>query len=197
MKKITIFLLFMAAAFPALAQDADFGIKAGTNFSTAYAPVLEGIDTKAGLVAGVFGEFRVKRIGFQAEVLYSREGYSYTSDGSSYYYEARASLNYLDFPLLIKVYPAEWFSLDLGYQAGVLWDTAIHPKKNYSSDLMETRVSGVRSVNNSVVLGITFRFGRHVDLSARYNLGISDLENKLEGEMIRSRVGQLTLGYRF
>jgi hypothetical protein len=55
----------------------------------------------------------------------------------------------------------------------------------------------MRSVNKSLVLGVTFRLGEHFDLSARYNLGISDRQNKVAGEMVRSRVARFTVGYRF
>jgi hypothetical protein len=200
MKSVMIFLLCMASALPTLAQNgvsADFGIKAGMNRATVYAVGQEGIGSKPGLTGGVFGELRIKKFALQAEILYSREGYRFQSVDAISFYERVASLNYLNFPLLVKVYPLQWLSLDLGYQTGVLWNTKVRNALDYSPPTQITELENMRSVNNSLVLGATFRLGEHIDLSARYNLGISDLQNKVEGEMLRSRVAQFTIGYRF
>lgn len=200
MKKTVILLLCAVSALPALAQrgiESTFGVKAGANYSTVYAAGLDGVDGKIAPVAGVFGEFRIKKIGLQAELLYSREGYRTTHTATEPNYDLSASLNYLTIPVLIKAYANEQLSFDLGYQTGVLWNTAVRYPDDNAPDGAGDELANMRSVNGSLLFGATYRIGDHFDVSARYLLGVSDLENKLSGEMLRSRVGQLTVGYRF
>ena len=187
--------LLLLLSVSAAAQKGTVGVKAGLNYSTAHFANVEGVDEKAGIVAGVFAEAGKREVRFQLEILYSREGFK-TMDEDLF--DINVRLNYINIPLMVKVYPVKWLSLDVGYQAGILWNAVAHKTSSYLGNVPEnTDVPGMRSVNNSLLLGITFRLGEKVDLSARYNLGISDLANKKEGDMFRSRVGQFTLGYRF
>lgn len=194
-----LFAVVVCALFvlPVMAQRGSVGVKTGINLSTVHfagASDAE-VDSKAGWVIGVFGELKKpgRGVGLQAEILYSREGYETEYD----YHDVKMRLNYINIPILVKIYPVEFLSFDLGYQAGILWNAVEHTKRPRGTGGENEDIAGIRSVNNSLVLGLTFRLGSHVDLSARYNLGLSDLENKQEGDMIRSRVGQFTLGYRF
>jgi hypothetical protein len=125
----------MTLALPVFAQrgmGADFGIKAGTNLATVYAVGLERVDSKLGLTGGVFVELRIKKFALQAEILYSREGYRIRYGDAIPPYKPVTSLNYLNFPLLLKVYPFERLSLDLGYQTGVLWNTKVRNPDGYA-----------------------------------------------------------------
>lgn len=198
MKRLFTVVVCVLFALPGMAQQGGIGIKAGVNLSTVHFAGADDaeVDSKAGLVVGVFGELKKpgRGVGLQAEILYSREGFKTKTN----YHDVKMRLNYIDIPILIKFYPASFFSLDLGYQAGILWNSIAYTKGARGAGTEEKEdIAGIRSVNNSLVLGITLRLGDHVDLSARYNVGLSDLENKQEGDMMRSRVGQFTLGYRF
>lgn len=191
MKKIIFLLLAVCVIGPVSAQTSAFGVKAGINTASVFAPEVD-VNGRTGFVGGFFYALEGKKVGFQAEMLYSMQGFKQENER---YITEIAKLNYLDIPLICKFYPVHFFSVDFGFQTSVLLNTGKlkqDTKYGHTDDL-----PGMRSVNHALVLGLTFRLWEHFDLSARYNLGMSDLENKKEGSMVRSRVGQFTVGYRF
>lgn len=193
MKKFLLLFGALLVFHSAVAQGGAFGVKAGINYSGAFGSGVD-VDPKTGFVGGIYGLLEGRRIGLQAELLYSRQGFKDKTEPEGH--TRNYMLNYLEIPLIVKIYPFRWISIDAGYQTAILLDTG-REKIKIGSRREKSDMQNMRSINNSVVLGLSFRLGRKVDLSARYLLGISDLQNKDEGDMLRSRAGQFTLGYRF
>ena len=187
MKKV---LLVTVAAILGLtninAQEIKFGVKAGLNFST-----ISGDDTREldiGITTdfnfGVLAEIPIsEKFSFQPELMYSGQGYAGEGSGEIFI------LNYLNIPLIGKYYLTKGLSLEAGPQIGFLLSA-----KNNKTD--------VKDLFNTVDFGVNFGVGYKLDnglnFGARYNIGLSDINN-VDGFSDKNKNGvfQLSIGYFF
>ena len=115
MKKIVVAVVAMLAiGTSSFAQGFGWGVKAGLNVSGMNNT---GLDSKTGLTAGVFVDYRFNDwIGMSADLLFSREGAMLKSGGDKYI----AKTNYLNLPILAKFYVLDQLAFNIGIQPGVL-----------------------------------------------------------------------------
>ena len=198
MKKV--FLLIAAAALSsgAFAQGYnqwevrgwDFGVKAGVNFSDV--SDLDNGDTKmmTGFYAGAFAEYRINYwFGVQAEALYSTQGTKF--ENSPLKFELKQ--DYINVPILAKFYVLDNLSVDVGPQFGFLVNDEAKLK---AGSWEPTFDADPKSFDFSVGLGLNYTLFDHLDITARYNLGLTDSYEGLSGTN-RNGVIQVGLGYRF
>ena len=103
---IAIILIFGTSAF---AQNADFGVKLGANFSSI--SDASRLSNKTGLHFGIFGGFKLSnRTRIQADVLYSQQG-AETKDG-------KFDLNYINVPVVFKYFLFDGLNIQFGPQFG-------------------------------------------------------------------------------
>ncbi len=128
-------------------------------------------------------------IALQLELLYSQQGYEIREGGGTF----TQKLNYINLPLLLKIYPTDNFFLETGPQLGY----AITHKEEFDSnfDLFDTS----REFNpNSFDWGVNFGGGIKTDsgvsFGVRYHLGLGDIYD--EGKP-KNRVWQFSLGFDF
>ena len=113
MKKIVVAVVAMLAiGTSSFAQGFGWGVKAGLNVSGMNNT---GLDSKTGLTAGVFVDYRFNDwIGMSADLLFSREGAMLKSGGDKYI----AKTNYLNLPILAKFYVLDhWHSTSVSSRA--------------------------------------------------------------------------------
>lgn len=214
-KFFTAGALMLGAATVANAQEASnsdsmaisFGVKGGVNFATLNGDDFESPDSRTSFHVGALVEFPLSEMfSLQAEVLYSAQGasrsYSYTEAnpldpnfGETTNEEVELQLDYINVPVLAKVYLFKGFSLEAGPQFSFLvndeWDT------NAGAD-GEDEPSPIRESANTfefgAVGGLSFTTEMGLFAYGRYNQGISDIADDLK---VNNSVFQLGIGYKF
>jgi len=186
----------------------DIGLKAGWNFAN-----LSGINSpvnstknSSGFNGGVYSLFKLTKIAIQPEILYSQQGESYSYTGGTF----GAKLDYINIPVMVKFYIVEGLNLQAGPQFGFL-TKATGSLYNQSSGVI-TNDQDIKSYLNttdiSLGLGAGWDLPFGMNLTVRYNLGLSDI-NKYTGGTVpnnvvtsmgtlesKNTVLQFSLGYR-
>lgn len=194
MKKILLLAVLISASFAASAQTGfinGFGFKAGLNI--AELTDVDHVKMKPSFYAGVFKEFTIsEKFGIQPELIYSRQGAKYRGAGGN---EIR--YNYLNLPIIAKIYPVKNFSIDLGPQFGYLLNSSIE-NVGVGAGKVVIIADGLKEnkVDVSWAMGMTYSIGGMVDVTARYNLGLTKAIKANDGDA-KNSVIQIGLGYRF
>ncbi len=215
MKKFTLIIAAMLLTTATFAQKGfSWGAKAGLNLSTITnlkddfqgAP----FDVKAPLYpnfyAGAFAEYRFgKLIGLQLEAVYSRQGGKLkVGPGLGGAFDAKITykLDYINIPLLVKFYPIEKLSIELGPQFGfvtsakakidgTIADNDIDETRNIPADTYDT-------FDLSLGMGASYRITKMIEVNARYNLGLTKIITDSPGDVkAMNRVLQIGMGVRF
>ncbi|MBC2845101.1 porin family protein [Winogradskyella flava] len=167
------------------AQDIKIGAKAGLNYAFITGDNANDLDPITNFHFGVMSEIKLSdKFSLQPELIYSGQGAD-TNTAS----EGSISLNYLNIPLIGKYYVTKRLSLEAGPQIGVLLST-----KGGTIDYKEL----LKPVDYGVNFGVGYKLDNGLNFTARYNLGLSDI-NDVDGFPDKNSNGvfQLSVGYFF
>lgn len=191
-KNTVLFLFLFFVSFNGFAQKAGFGIKAGANMAVLSGTINKGADFKPGPHFGLFGDFRLaKAFALQPEVVYSAQGSSNEFPGG----KTTTHLNYLNIPIMAKVYLGEKFYLQTGPQLGLLL-SAREKGKPFSIQGSSTQNNidideDTKQLYNSPEISLCFGLGLDIssrfNFSARYNLGLTNLDNDPKTKVFREK----------
>ncbi|WP_370519207.1 porin family protein [Flavobacterium sp. Sd200] len=159
-----------------------FGAKGGLNFASVSGDNTEGIDVVTSFNFGIVSEIPIsEKFSFQPELMYSGQGYSYNDD--------TIALSYLNVPLMGKYYLIKGLSVEAGPQIGFLFSA-----KNDKTDVKDS----YNTFDFGVNFGLGYKFNSGLNFAARYNLGLTDINN-LENSPSKNKnsVFQLSVGYFF
>lgn len=184
-----------------LAQEISFGAKGGVNFANFGGDDAEEADMKSltGFHLGLVAEFKFsERLSFQPELLYSSQGAKasetfFDEDFGNMNVDVKLKVDYISLPLLLKLYPIEGLSLDIGPQISILVDSdaeADFQGENFSVDIKDE----TNSFDFSGAFGIGYHLPVGLFLQGRYILGFTDV---YEESNLRNRLFQLSIGYKF
>lgn len=181
MKKLLVLVFVLSSVAAANAQvQVALGLKAGANISKFDD---EAADNLTSFHAGAFGLFKFTKIGIQPEVLFSQQGATFKQAGE----EFDVKTAYMSIPVMVKLYLIGGLNLQAGPQFGFL------TKAEYDgNDVKESLKNSDLSAN--VGLGWDLPFGLTID--ARYNIGLSDIGDEQGLPDLKSRVIQVSLGYK-
>jgi hypothetical protein len=196
MKKITLLLVSVFTVGFVNAQDKEdmsFGVKGGLNVSSITNTEESGVNSKSliGFHVGFFSEFMLSdKFAIQPELLYSAQGVKLEAAGG----DGDIKLDYINIPLMAKYYVANSFSLEFGPQIGFLVSA-----KAESGGVSEDIKDDVKSTDVSLGFGAGYYFADKFMLGARYNLGLTRVQEDLSpGESeSKNTVFQISLGYKF
>jgi hypothetical protein len=183
MKRLTLILLFTAATQVvsfAQAQVA-LGIKGGANIAKFDVSDAESLVSPH---AGAFALFKLTKLGIQPEVLFSQQGAKLNDIDLG---EVDFKTSYLTIPVMLKIYLLAGLNLQLGPQFGFLTAASFN-----GDDVKESLKNS--DITGNFGLGWDLPFGLTID--ARYNLGFSDVNDGFSTESLKSRVIQISLGYK-
>ena len=198
MKKLLLVVACVAIVGSASAQKFSYGVKAGMNASNITKLDGEFVDAdtklKGGLYAGIFGEYTFSEyLGVQAEIMYSAQGCSFDVSGVDY---LRMNLDYINVPILAKIYVLPQLSVDLGPQFGFLLSAKVKAKGD--GDTAKTDIKdGMKSFDLSVPLGLSYKFDFGLEINARYALGLTKIWDDSDAPKSKNGVIQFGVGYRF
>ena len=184
---LAAFLMLGTAAKAQQWEGWSYGLKGGLNFAN-----VTGDDNgkmKFSFNLGAFAEYRINDfIGIQPELVYSRQGaYEKNSGVKSW-----ARMNYLNIPILAKLYVLENLSVDLGPQVGILLNSKAKWKEGGESGKRD--IPDMKGADISFAMGLSYRIDYNWDVNFRYNLGLTDINKNGDG---KNGVIQLGVGYRF
>ncbi|MBF7091986.1 PorT family protein [Flavobacterium sp. ALJ2] len=183
MKKILLLAVITVLGFTNVnAQKIKFGVKGGLNFANISGDKTKNIDVVTSFNFGVLSEIPISdKFSFQPELMYSGQGYSFNDN--------TIALSYLNIPLMGKYYLTKGLSVEAGPQIGFL--LAAKNEKTNVKDSFNTFDFGVN-------FGVGYKLDNGLNFGARYNLGLTDINN-LEGSSIKNKNGvfQLSVGYFF
>lgn len=150
-------------------------------------------DSRIGLVLGGEFEYRVSPIfSLSAGALYSMQGCKGTAedeDGNTG--DVSLKLDYINVPILANVYVVKGLAIKLGIQPG--FNVRHKATATVSGVNVTTNLPGVKSVDFSIPIGVSYEFNRFV-IDGRYNLGLTKL---IDDSDSKNSVFQFTFGYKF
>ena len=184
MKKVVLITVITVLGLSNVnAQKIRFGAKAGLNFAFITGDNTDNLDPITNFHFGAMTEIKVSdKFSLQPELIYSGQGYNTNIDS-----EGIIALNYLNIPLIAKYNVTERLSLEAGAQIGFLLSTK-GGADDYN-DLFKTTDFGVN-------FGLGYKLNNRLNFSARYNLGLTDINN-IDGISDKNKNGvfQLSVGY--
>ncbi len=212
MKQFRIFAVCCAVLVSGVAVGQvrfDLGIKGGLNFASinTSGTAAANYSNRTGYHAGIYAMLKVTKFAIQPEVIFSRQSQSYAFPSTSNF---TSNFDYINIPVIIKFYLAAGLNLQAGPQFGFL--------SNQTGSLTALASSGspttvqikdlVKTSDVSLALGLGWDLPFGLNLTARYNLGLSDI-NKYTGGQIpsgltsslgtqqaKNQVIQISVGYR-
>lgn len=188
--------LIIAGIFSANAQaDSDLvqvGFKAGLNFSTVTGDGFDKPDLHTGFYAGFVAEVPItERFSVQPEVYYSAQGFTI---GNNEFGKADYELDYIQIPVLAKIYLIKGLNVQAGPQLGF----NINEKIDYDSDIgsgtIDTDDSGTQDIDVGITAGAEYKFDNGFFVQARYNYGFTEL---VKNQDVHNSVFQVGIGFLF
>lgn len=176
------------------AQDAAFGLKGGINLSTFnYDDAGATYDSRTGFHAGLFLRGKFNKVAIQPELLL----FTQNSDlKTSVFGTEQDRFTYLSIPLLVKLYPVGGLNLQVGPQFGFLIDGERKYDTVFGSGSQDIK-DHYKNSDVALSLGAGYDFDFGLGLDFRYNLGLKDVNNAVNGEAVKSRVFLISLGWNF
>ena len=190
MKKLILSLstiLFITTA--SLAQDANIGIKAGTNLTK-----IDGQSFKDGykmsFQGGLFMELDFnKKVGIQPEFLFSQTKSENNTGTLPYTFQNNdVNLNYLTIPILFRYKIAKVLVLNVGPQYSFLLNKS-------DNRLLDNR-EPFKNSDFAMVGGAQLNF-RYLRIYGRYAVGLNNINDLSESNKWKSQQIQLGVGFKF
>lgn len=191
MKKL--FLAVIAFVWVAAAQaqtEITIGPKLGWNITNI--SNISDSKNKMSVSVGGFAEFKFNDyVALQPELLYSRQGYRLKNGDV----KTKVRMNYLNIPILAKLYVLDGLSVDLGPQLGFALNAKNKSKSGGTT--VKTKITNVNTCDVSFAVGLSYEYEQFM-VSARYNIGLTNVIDKDDiGGNNKNHVFQLSVGYRF
>jgi hypothetical protein len=169
------------------------GVKAGPNFANldANSSVGENYKNRTGFHGGAFALIKLTKIGIQPELLFSQQGSKVTFDSG----DGEANFDYINIPIILKLYTVAGINLQVGPQFGFL-----------SGGEFKSTIDGITSVQKakdfykgsdfSAALGLGWDLPFGLTIDARYNLGLSKINDGQNSNESKNQVIQVSVGYK-
>ena len=173
-----------------------FGLKSGLNITNI---AISKYNNKAGVHAGIFGEFKFNNFAIQPELLYSLQGAQYSTEvlnivSATY----KCNFHYLHIPLMLKYYVIDGLAFEIGPQLGILLSAKSEETFGSLSDSDELK-DFMHDIDFSFNFGASYKIPSiPLGFYTRYSLGLTDIfENKLLNEPGKNRVFQVGAFVKF
>jgi Outer membrane protein beta-barrel domain len=207
--KRSIYLLFiflLSTSFIVKAQhELRFGPTVGLNFATFNgkdANQLGNLGSKTGVAIGGFMNFQFAELfALQPELNFTMKGASGSSDGINLTYTA----NYIELPILLKVYvplagnsPVR-LNAYAGPSFGINLASSVEAQANGQTENQDEK-NNTKSVDIGLVFGggVVFNIGRGImDLSLRYSLGLTTIDNSGSNLSVTNGIFSIVAQYGF
>jgi hypothetical protein len=182
---VVAFALVLVSTAGAFAQaQIALGIKAGPNFANIKADDPGATyKNRTGYHFGAFGLIKLTKIGIQPEILFSKQGSKIKVNNEDF----EANFTYINIPVMLKLYTIAGINLQAGPQFGFL------SKAEIDDDNVK---DFVKSSDVSLALGAGWDLPFGLTVDARYNLGLSDINDGVAEDQVKNQVWQFSVGYK-
>lgn len=173
-------------------SSAGFGIRGGANFfNFGGADVSENNYTnRTGFHAGVYASiFATDRIAIEPGVYYSIKG-TQNEDAVN----SRAILDYVDVPLLLRMYVADGFNLFAGPQVSFLTKSKF--ESDFGGSTLSFDTNSIKDTDMGLVFGLGYNLPKSFNVQGSYDLGLTPIFDGSDAE-VYNRGFKLSLGYTF
>lgn len=182
---LAIFSFFSTATF---AQKLQVGIKGGANINKITGKSFSDEFSYGYHLGGMLAIGLGKKFAIQPEILFNQINVDTSSTFSSVYQFNKISkvqLKYLSIPILLNYKPVKYITLQAGPQFGIL--------TNKSKTLVQNGKDAFKSGDVSMLGGIQVNIS-HLNIYARYAVGLSNLNDIDNKEKWKSQTIQLGVG---
>ena len=197
MKKLMMIAALMVATLSANAQGMFIKPMVGGTLSTFRGSDVEDNKMRLGLAAGAeFGYMFNEQFGATAGLLVSMQGSNFKD--TDYSKDVSTTLTYLNVPMLANYYIFPGFAVKAGVQLGYLLSAKHKASENingYWEDFEQSSTDGMKKLDVSIPFGISYEFSDFV-IDARYNLGLTKINDSDYASKAYNSVIMLTLGYK-
>jgi len=197
----TAALLALAPA-PARPEVLGFGLKAGVAFANVFGHDVYDQRFRAGLTDGIFLTFGLGRsLAVQPELLFVMKGSRYVNGRGSDAYRETMSLEYVEMPILVKLYLPVLRRLRAHVFAGPAPALNIRARveTRFAGDVQEESLDDLMGVDLGFAAGAGLEIpsGRgRVTVDLRYTAGLTTLSKRPDDD-IRNGALSLLVGYLF
>jgi len=197
MKKLlfaAIILVGIGFAHQSVAQvQFALGIKGGPNFANldVNSSVGENYKNRTGFHGGAFALFKFTKIGIQPELIFSRQGSNLEFNSG----KGEANFDYINVPIILKLYTVAGINLQAGPQFGFL-----------SGGELKQTIQGITTTDDAkdfykgsdfgLALGVGWDLPFGLTLDARYNLGLSKINDGDNAPESKNQVFQISAGFK-
>jgi hypothetical protein len=204
-----VFLFLSKSSFGQHIAERSIGVKAGLNLgginNMRYYERVEVSLLKAPF-GGIYTVFKpLPKFAVQPELIYSVQGIN----SKSYYRNTDIRLNYLNIPVIAKTYIGSRFNIQFGPQVGFLVSAREKGiQRDYTlkvSDVNNNIRKAYKNADLAFCLGFGFDLPASLEIAARLNFGITNIEKNHETILfaegngngpVANRVFQFSLGYK-
>ncbi len=182
-----------------------FGAKGGVNFSTFSGDGNNAWNDPSGRTSfhlGLVAEIPMSdRFSIQPEVLYSGQGYDLANRSNAD--DIEYQLDYINLPVIAKVYVFDGLALEAGPQVGFLVKSEVDYKPStVNSGDVTLNSDQFNTVDFSVALGASYKFRGGFFINGRYNIGLTDIyddsfQSTFSGTSAKHSVLQAGVGFMF
>jgi hypothetical protein len=184
MKKLLLLICgaFFSATMSFAQARIDIGIKGGLNFASlnTSTSIAQDYSNRTGYHLGAYVMFKLTKIAIQPEIVFSKQGQTYSipslnvSNGTN-------NFDYINIPIMIKFYLIEGLNLQAGPQFGFLASSSGNVYNTLNGSYTSQSLNSfVKSSDVTLALGVGWDLPFGLNITGRYNLGLSDI-NKLTG----------------
>ncbi len=194
MKKL-LFLTILSFSLSLSAQKSKkeegiiFGIKGGLNISN-FSGDIQDNTYRTGVHLGIFSEIMISnKFSLHPELLYSGQGFS----GSSTPGFSRSKYDYINLPVLTKIYVTERISIETGPQIGFLLSA------KQKTEINNVTIPNQKTVDFGLNIGLAYDLKNRIFFQTRYNFGLSNVNSGANANAIKytNSVIQLSVGVPF
>ncbi|WP_114751598.1 porin family protein [Pleomorphovibrio marinus] len=200
MKKVALLsVMILGVIFHSNAQQdppsegkGSFGIRGGANFFNWGGSDISSSDynNRVGFHAGVYGTV------FLGEAFAIEPGAYYSVKGTQNddFADSRAILNYIDIPVLFRVYAGDGFNFFAGPQGSILMGSTF--EADVLGNTLGWNTDAINDVDYGVVVGVGYNLPRGLNLQASYDLGLRPVFKDSDAE-VYNRGFKLSVGISF
>ncbi len=196
--KLILVVLFVAGfALQGMSQvQFAVGLKGGLNLSKFDVNAgASNIDNRTGYHGGAFALIKITKIGIQPEILFSKQGSNFQVNTTNY----KANFDYINVPIMLKLYLVAGLNLQVGPQFGFLTIDDLKKTVQNTNSTQSAQALFSKKNDTSINLGAGWDLPFGLTLDARYNIGLSDIKLQADASnpvSFKNKVIQISLGYK-
>ena len=191
-KQLFAALVLVAFSQAVFAQaSVSVGLKAGLNVANVNTTsVGAAFNSRTGYHAGAFVSVKLTKIAVQPEVIFSQQGTTVNVSGTN----IESNFNYINIPVMLKFYLISGLNLQAGPQFGFLTSATGADPTGVATGTVDIK-SYLKSTDVSIGLGAGFDI-KSLCIDARYNIGVTEINDAAGTSATKNQVFQLSLGYK-